>query len=224
MRFEKPDAPYYTITAIVETARRDRVIEDPKAQFYLPVGEALGDETRAHPLIVQADPGAKPLVIGEIRQAIRRAFPAATPVVRQMTGLLEPQYRPWRLGATLFTIFGVLALVVAAVGIYSTISYGVSQRVHELGIRIALGARTGDILRHVIGGGLRTVAVGVAAGVVLSLAAGRLVAALLFGVQPNDVRVLGLVSATLVAVAVLAALAPAWRAARVDPAIALRAE
>ena len=74
-----------------------------------------------------------------------------------MSAVLEPQYRPWRLGATLFSLFGVLAGLVAALGVYSTVSYSVSQRTHEFGVRVALGAQLGDVVRHVLGEGLRMV-------------------------------------------------------------------
>ena len=141
-----------------------------------------------------------------------------------MTTNLEPEYRPWRLGATLFSGLGVLAMVVAMLGIYSTTSYGVAQRTHEFGVRMALGARVGDVVRQVLDEGLRTVATGVALGVLLSLAAGRLVAALLYGIAPRDPAVLVIVSTGLMAVSVLAALIPAWRAARADPILALRAD
>lgn len=101
---------------------------------------------------------------------------------------------------------------------------GVSQRTHEFGVRIALGARIGDVLRQVVGEGVRTVAMGVALGIGLALAAGRLIAAMLYGIAPSDPVVLAVVSATLLVVAALAAVVPAWRAARVDPLTALRAE
>jgi ABC-type antimicrobial peptide transport system permease subunit len=141
-----------------------------------------------------------------------------------MSERLEPEYRPWRLGATLFTAFGFLALLVAIVGIYSTVSYGVSQRTHEFGVRIALGARIRDVLRQVMGEGVRIVAIGIALGIALALTAGRLVSSLLYGVEPSDPAVLLLVTASLLLVAMLAALLPAWRAARVDPVTALREE
>jgi putative ABC transport system permease protein len=100
----------------------------------------------------------------------------------------------------------------------------VSQRTHEFGIRIALGARVADVLRLVVGEGLRTVAIGVAFGVVTALAAGRAIAALLYGVAPRDPAVIVQVSLLLLIVAGLAALVPAWRASRVDPMTALKSE
>ena len=141
-----------------------------------------------------------------------------------MTANLEPEYRPWQLGASVFTALGLLALAVAVVGIYGTISYGVTQRTHEFGVRVALGARVRDIIRQVVAEGLRTAAIGIALGIALALAAGRLVAAMLYGIAPRDPRVLVVVAATLFIVATLAAVVPAWRAARADPLRALKVE
>jgi len=141
-----------------------------------------------------------------------------------MSDMLEPQYRPWRLGATLFTAFGVLALVVASVGIYSSVSYGVSQRTHEFGVRVALGARARDVIAQVIGQGLRTVALGILLGVALTIATGRLVASLLYGISPTDPIAMLSVAIVLLSVSIVAALSPAWRAARVDPMTALRTD
>ncbi len=137
---------------------------------------------------------------------------------------MEPEYRPWKLGATLFTLFGVLALVVAAIGIYSSVSYAVSQRTHEFGIRVALGAQLADVLGQVLGEGLRVVAAGVVLGILMALAAGRLVAALLYGVAPSDPIALSTVAVALLAIALLAAFVPAWRAAQADPVTALRSD
>jgi ABC-type antimicrobial peptide transport system permease subunit len=141
-----------------------------------------------------------------------------------MAQVIEPDYRPWKLGATLFTLFGMLALVVASVGIYSSVSYAVSQRTHEFGVRVALGARTSDILRQVLGEGLRTVALGIVLGILMALAAGRLVASLLYGVAASDPAAMATVALLLLVISALAALAPAWRAAGADPVGALRAD
>ena len=122
----------------------------------------------------------------------------------------------------MFTLFGLLALVVAAVGVYSTIAYDVGQRSHEFGVRIAPVARSADIARLVIGGGIRLTAVAVAIGCVLVLATGHPVASLLSGVQPSNVRALVSVAAFLLCVALLAASLPARRAAAADPMDALR--
>src|SRR5262249_53690587 len=110
------------------------------------------------------------------------------------------------------------------VGVYSSVSYGVSQRTHEFGVRAALGATTRDVLSQVLGEGLRTVAIGAAAGIVLALAAGRLVASLLYGVKANDPAAMLGAATILLLIAAAASLKPAWRAAKADPIEALRAE
>ena len=226
MQFIKPEAPCYTVVGIVENVRRGSVIEEsPEPHYYLPIdhmppGAWFGGDV----LVVRARAEAAEAATTEMRAALLAAFPSAQPRITPMTANLEPQYRPWRLGASLFAALGLLALMVTLVGVYSTVSYGVSQRTHEFGVRIALGARIGDVLRQVVGEGLRTVAIGVALGIVLALAAGRLVAALLYGVSASDPAVMLLVALVLLAVAALAAVIPAWRAARVDPVTALRAE
>jgi putative ABC transport system permease protein len=137
---------------------------------------------------------------------------------------LEPQCRPWRLGAVLFTAFGSTALIVALVGIYSTVSYDVTQRIHEFGVRTALGAGVSDVLRLVVGQAISTASIGVAVGIGLALATSRLILSLLYGVSPGDPLTLASVALALMATAGVAALIPALRATRVDPVIALRAD
>jgi putative ABC transport system permease protein len=224
LRFGKKDAPCYTVTAVAATARQGSVVEDPRPQFYLPLNNLPDASMTAGTIVVRAKPGATEAVMNEIRRALNGAVPGATPRITRMSDALEPQYRPWRLGATLFTVFGTLALIVAAIGIYSSVSYGVSQRLHEFGVRVALGARAGDVMRHVLAQGVRTVALGIALGVALTLAAGRLVASLLYGVSPADPVAMVVVVVLLFSVSIAAAISPAWRAARVDPMTALRTD
>ena len=225
MRFGSRSSGCYTVVGVVETARLSSVIESElTAQYYVPLGRIPTGEARGTTIVVRASADGAASAARELQSELRRTFPTAESVVTPMTENLEPEYRPWRLGATLFTGLGVLAMIVAMLGVYSTTSYSVAQRTHEFGVRVALGARLGDVVRQVIGEGVRTVAVGVALGIVLALAAGRLVSALLYGVAPRDPGVLAVVSTALVTVAAFAALLPAWRAARADPVAALRAD
>jgi putative ABC transport system permease protein len=129
-----------------------------------------------------------------------------------------------RFNALLLTLFAAAALLLAAIGIYGVMSYSVAQRTREIGVRIALGAERGRVVRQVVGQGGAVAALGVALGVPGALAAGRLLAASFVGVTPVDAALLAGVAATLLLVAVSAAWAPAWRASRVDPATALRAD
>jgi len=124
----------------------------------------------------------------------------------------------------MFGVLGGLALLLAGVGLYAVISFGVARRARELGIRAALGARTNDVVALVLGEGVRLTAVGVAVGLILALALGRLVEAMLFGASSRDATVFGVAALTLMVVAALASAGPAWRAARVDPMTTLRDE
>jgi len=141
-----------------------------------------------------------------------------------MSETLAPQLRSWRLGAQLFGGFGVLALIVTAVGIYSTLAYLVTQRVHEMGVRTALGARPSGLLRLMLWRGVWPAAAGIAVGVVLALGLGEFLRSLLYGGETYDPVALAGGSAVIMAATVLASLVPAARAANSDPATALRAE
>ena len=144
--------------------------------------------------------------------------------VSAMSSIIAPVIRSWRVGAIMFAVFGLLALVLAAVGLYSVIAYNVTQRTHEMGVRVALGAQAGDVTRLVVREGLRVVVPGVALGSVIALLAGKWIAPLLFDVSPKDPPVMVTVVLTLLAVAVAASWLPARRASRVDPNEALRAD
>ena len=225
MHFEARANACYRVVGVVQNSARDKVIEDTRpAHYYLPVDNVPGEGWHGEAIVVRAAPELAVAASQSLRTALKTAFPTSLPEATAMHEYLEPQYRPWRLGARLFTAFGLLALLVAIVGIYTTVSYGVTQRTHEFGVRMALGARVRHVLAQVLGEGLRTVIYGVVAGIALALAAGRLVAALLYGVAPHDPLALLIVAGILVGVGIVAALVPAWRAARVDPLKTLRAE
>ena len=162
-------------------------------------------------------------------EAVRRALQEVVPgfayvSTRTLESIVAPEMRSWRLGATMFTIFGLLALVVAAIGLYSVVAYDVSQRTRELGVRVALGASAGAVLRLVVGEGVRVVFVGLALGAVTSLALASRVSPLLYEVSAKDPVTYAGVVGVLLVVAIVASLAPALRAARVDPNVALRAD
>jgi ABC-type antimicrobial peptide transport system permease subunit len=127
-------------------------------------------------------------------------------------------------GLLLFGAFGVLALVVAAVGTYSVLSYSVSQRLHEMGVRIALGARAGDVLRLVVSQGMRLAAIGVVLGLAIAMLASRVMQSLLYETSAQEPIVSFGVAALLVVIAGAASAVPASRASRVDPLSVLRAE
>lgn len=129
-----------------------------------------------------------------------------------------------RFSVTLLALFAVLALVLATVGLYSVLAYMVSQRTHEMGVRMALGAKPDDVLRLVIGQGLKVAGVGVVAGIALALGLTRLMASLLYGVSATDPSIFAGVATLLLIVALAACYLPARRAMKVDPMTALRYE
>jgi ABC-type antimicrobial peptide transport system permease subunit len=141
-----------------------------------------------------------------------------------MSDALTPQVRPWRLGAVLFSVFGMVALAVAAIGLYSVVSFGVAQRQRELGIRIALGAERRDVLRLVLSEGALYAMCGLAVGSLVAFALAPLATPLLFDVSPHDPMIFGAVGGILLLVALVASARPASRATHVDPASVLRAE
>jgi putative ABC transport system permease protein len=144
--------------------------------------------------------------------------------VSRLGELVNPQMRAWRLGATAFGVFGLLAVIVAALGLYSVLAYDVSRRIRELGIRVALGAESGDIRRMVVGRAVRVAVIGALIGFAVAIAAGPTVAPLLFQTSSRDPSAFLAAAAVLFSVALLAAVVPMRRAARVDPIIALRAD
>ncbi len=144
--------------------------------------------------------------------------------VRTLDQIVERSAGPQRLMAQLLSAFAAAALLLAALGIYGVVSYAVSRREREIGVRMALGARAGDVLRMVLGEGLRLSIIGVLCGIAAALALARLLAGFLYGVSATDPATYALVALTLSLVAALASLLPARRATRVDPAVALRAE
>jgi predicted permease len=222
VRIGKPSAPCLTVVGVVGDGRRATVIEEPIRQVYLPASHT-GDDSPSYALVrVVPDQAARVELVA--RQEVAHLFPGAEAGVVRLADVLESQYRPWELGATLFSALGLLALFVASIGVFSTLSHEVSQRRHELGIRAALGAGVGDICRLVVGHGVRVALLGTVLGIGLALAAGRLVASLLYGVAPRDPGVLVMVSVVLVFVAALASALPAWRASRVHPLEAIRSE
>lgn len=214
--------PCSRIVGVVRDARRFRLREDAAMQYYIPFGQEAGI-------------GGTTLLVRP-RGDMASSIPALRARVRQLDGgvgyvnigslqeSLDPQVRPWRLGAMLFGVFGLLALGIAAVGLYSVIAYGVAQRGHEMGVRMALGARSANVLGMVLFEGARLAAIGIGIGLLLALMAGNRVEPLLFDTSPRDGLVLALVAGTLFAVGLLASLLPAARATRVDPVVALRSD
>jgi predicted permease len=219
----KPNAVCTRIVGIARNTHRMAILEEGVAQYYLPASQTDIDSPSS--IVVRVAGGHTDAVANALRAELERVIPPKIGVgVRTMSKVLEPQLRPWKMGAILFVALGVLALTVACVGIYGVVAYSMATRTQEMGIRIALGARMKDVLDLVLRDGMRVVSIGILVGVVSALALGRLIRSLLFGVVPNDLStVIGAV-AVLIGFAALACLAPAWRAGRIDPVTALRAD
>jgi ABC-type antimicrobial peptide transport system permease subunit len=161
--------------------------------------------------------------IEPLRRRLQAEMPGVAYVrVVPMSRLVEPNLRSWKLGATMFVAFGALALVLAAIGLYSLVAYDVAQRKRELSIRIALGSSVPRVIGWVVGRGARLVAAGIAIGGSIAIRLAPSLESQMFQQSPRDPSVLGMVLATLIATGLAATAVPAFRASRVDPIEALR--
>ena len=145
-------------------------------------------------------------------------------IVQPLSEIVADAQRSWRLGATMFVAFGFLALVVASIGLYGVINYNVTQRRHELGVRVALGARRSDVVRMVTRQGVQVALIGAAGGVALAVVSARWLQPLLFQQSATDPWIYAGASAAMTVVALVASVIPAIRASRADPITALEAE
>jgi putative ABC transport system permease protein len=166
---------------------------------------------------------------GAVMDSVRRAVLSVDPdqaiaSLRNMNQIIRASATPWRREAQLFGAFALLAMALAVVGIYGVISYSVSRRRNEIGIRMALGAEPGRIVRLIVSDGLRLALCGIGVGLVGALGLTRLIASLLFGVTANDPLTFVVVGTILCLVSVVACYLPSRQATRVDPMIALRCE
>jgi len=213
--------PCQYVVGIAEDIKRESLRDEPGLLYYVPLEQVpltiTGMLVRTTaPAAVSAEP---------LRRALQAEMPGtsylnATP----LTEMVAPEMRSWRLGATLFAVFGALALLVASIGLYSVIAFTVAQRRQEMGVRVALGATTRMVVRMVVGDAVRLMALAVGLGLAAAVLASRWVEPLLFHTSPRDPVVLGGVALVLVLVGVAASLAPALRAAHTDPVSALRSD
>jgi putative ABC transport system permease protein len=220
-----PESPWITVIGTVADARQGGLgLEAPQADVYLPLYQVVPRFPPLLNLMVKLEPGAGDVLAG-IRDQVRSLQPGL-PVfdARMLDDRLDDQAASARFLVMLIGVFAFLALVLAAVGIYGVISFTVASQVREVGIRMALGATRGRVLRLVILRGLRLAAVGIALGLAGAVAVTRLITSALYGVSPLDLTTFLATSAVLGAVAILAAAIPAARAARVEPLRALRAD
>ena len=215
----------FTVVGVAENVRAARLEDDGGMWYYAPSEQykqffgALGPQ-----LYVRVD-GSAADYAEVLRRRLQREMPGIAYVnAMPLEDMVSPRQRSWHFGATMFAAFGALALVLAAIGLYSMIAYSVAQRTHELGVRIALGAGARDVVRMVVGQGVAFAVAGVAIGTLISVWAARWVEPLLFQQPARDPLIYAAVAAVLLIVAVVATVRPAWRASRVNPTVALRAD
>ena len=209
------------VVGVLRDAKYDSVRDPAPATMYVPYAQ-----TRLNNAVFELRTAAAPsTVMGPVRDTIRQIDPnlPVTDVSTQIENV-EKRFAQEKLFAQACTLFGALALVVAAVGLFGLMSYNVSRRTNEIGIRMALGAQRQDVLRLVMGESMLLVAGGVVAGLVIALASSRLVKAQLFELQPNDPVAIATALGVMIAVAALAGYLPARRASKVDPMVALHYE
>ena len=170
--------PCARVVGVVEDAHRFGLREEPAMQFYMPIGQEVSISGTT--LLVR--PAAEdPIDAGALRRELFALDPTvAFANIVPLQDRIDPQVRPWRLGAALFAGFGALAFVIAAIGLYSVIAYTAAQRTHEMGVRMALGAGRRHVVRLIVGGALGIAAAGVSVGIVLALMAGPRLEPLLF--------------------------------------------
>ncbi|MGH7469622.1 MAG: ADOP family duplicated permease [Longimicrobiales bacterium] len=212
--------PCSPVVGVAEDALRQS-LEGGVMQYYLPIDQVT-PSLRALFIRTRGDPHEAVMQIRDAVQSLRPDLPFAD--MRALQELMEPYTRPWRLGAALFSAFGLLALLLAAIGLYSVIAYNVTLRAQEMGVRLALGARSAQLLGLVLREAGLLVGVGFVLGALGALAVGARVREMLFQVSPRDPTVFAGVAGVVVMVGLVATLWPARRALRTDPLVALKAD
>ena len=215
------DGPPRTIVGIVGDVRHQELAAPPTLQMYTPQAQL----TDSFLTMVIRSGGEPATLAGEARRAIW-SVAGDVPVyeIAPLSELVARSVGPRRFVMVLLGLFGAVALLMTAIGVYGVISYSVAERTREIGIRAALGAARGDIVRLIVGGGLAVVGAGLAAGVIAAAIATRFLASSLFEVSATDPATFLAVAGVLLVVALAAQAIPIARAMRVDPSIALRQE
>ena len=220
-RIQRPE-DWTQVIGVVKDVRQFELTVDPKPQMYLPYRQRGFFSPEDLVVKTDVDPASMAATVRNAVWEIDKDQPVSN--IRTMEEILLDSIARQRFSMLLLAIFAGVALLLAAVGIYGVMSYSVAQRTHEIGIRMALGAQTGAVLKLAVGYGLKLVIAGVAIGLVAAFALTRVMSTLLYGVTATDPTTFALISLLLVGVAALASYIPARRATKVDPMIALRYE
>ncbi|MGE0453429.1 MAG: ABC transporter permease [Vicinamibacteria bacterium] len=212
---------FYAIVGVVANVRHDGLDADPAPTMYVPFQQ---DVFSSMWMVVRTD-GEPTQLAGAARLAVRE-IDGGLPASRMgpLADAVSDSVAPRRFSMLLLGLFALIALFLAAVGLYGVVAYAVSQRTREIGVRMAIGAQAGDVRRLILGGGMRLALLGVALGTAAALALARLLASLLYEVTPFDPASYAATALVLLAVAALACSLPARRAMRLDPLAALREE
>lgn len=224
-KFNNDNAPLMEIVGIVADVHNHALDREATADLYLPYRQNpyfYAPNAMSLVLRTSGDQAALGPAIRSMVSSLDQSLPVSR--IRPMEAYVGDSSAPRRFNLVLLGTFAVIALVLAAAGLYGVMSYLVSQRTGEIGIRMALGARPADVLRLIVSKAMTLTGVGVALGMVAALGATRLMSSLLYGVQARDPLVFAVAPVVLIAVAALASYIPARRAARVDPLVALRME
>jgi len=221
------DAPkWYEIVGVVGNIKHRGLDSRDRAELYVPYRQPLFDSWTVRPMYLVVRTATDPLgVAAAVRREVNR-LDSDQPIsdVRTMDDRIGRSLTGRRFNMILFALFASLALTLAGIGIYGIVAYSVSERTHEIGVRLALGAQRRDVLAMIVGRGMVMTAIGTAVGLVSGLAVTRVMSSLLFGVSATDPATFALITAVLAAVALVACYIPARRATRVDPMRALRIE
>jgi len=221
--FSGPEGPYVEVVGVSKNGKYGWLFEDPGMYFFVPLAQKYVSLRALH-VRTRLPPQTLALSIQQQIRALEPDLPVHDVMTMEQALQGGNGFFLIRMGALLAAALGLLGLVLAVVGVYGVVSYSASQRTHEIGIRMALGAEASDILRLVVGQGLILVAAGAALGLIAALILSRFVANFLFGISPQDPMTFAGVAALLGAVALVACWLPARRATRVDPLVALRYE
>ena len=218
-----PPLPWMTVVGVVGDVKESGLDAPAMPQAYIPVAQEAASAWRTVNLVVRSSRDSAS-VIADVRQSLGRMDPALPATAEAMDETVGESVRPQRFSMTVMTLFAALALMLAALGIYGVLANAVAQQTQEIGVRVALGATTFDVMWMVLQRALTLMGIGLVIGTVGALALTRTMTGLLFEVRATDaVSFLG-AAGTLAVIALAASLVPAWRATRVDPIVALRTE